>query len=40
MTKHPNPWSEAMNKHTHYKEQIIRQAAKDLFSLLQEAQSS
>jgi G2/mitotic-specific cyclin-B, other len=24
MTKHPNPWSEAMAKHTHYKEQTIR----------------
>ena len=24
MTKHPNPWSEAMVKHTHYKESTIR----------------
>jgi cyclin B len=40
MTKHPNPWNEAMIKHSHYKEQTIRQAAKDLFQLLQEAQSS
>lgn len=24
MTKHPQPWSEAMVQHTHYKEQSIR----------------
>lgn len=31
MTKHPQPWTDAMVKHTHYKEQTIRQAAKELF---------
>ena len=37
MTKHPDPWSELLIKHSQYKESLIRPCAKDLFVLLQEA---
>lgn len=40
MTRHPNPWTELMVHHTQYTEQAVRPCAKDLFLLLQDAQTS
>ena len=40
MTKSPEPCTELLVKHTQYKETQIRPCAKDLFLLLQEAQTS
>ena len=40
MTRHSNPWTEIMQRHTQYSEQAVRPCAKDLFILLQEAQTS
>lgn len=35
MTKASSSWNETISKHSHYKEQEIRQCAKDLFVLIQ-----
>ena len=40
MTRNPHPWSEQLGKHTQYTEQAVRPCAKELFVLLQEAQTS
>lgn len=37
MTKSQTPWSDVLTKHTQYKESQVRQCAKDLFQLLQDA---
>jgi hypothetical protein len=35
MTKHQNPWTDLIIKHSQYKEAQVRPCAKELFSLLQ-----
>jgi hypothetical protein len=40
MTRHPNPWTDLMVHHSQYTEQGVRPCAKELFILLQEAQTS
>ena len=40
MTRNPHPWPELLQQHACYSEQAIRPCAKELFILLQEAQSS
>jgi cyclin B len=40
MTRHQSPWTELLVNHTHYTEQGVRPCAKELFILLQEAQTS
>lgn len=37
MTKHQNPWTDLLVKHTQFKESQVRSCAKELFILLQEA---
>jgi cyclin B len=40
MTRNSNPWTNTLMNHTHYSEQAVRPCAKDLFLLIQDAQTS